>query len=192
MKLKIESTSIPDLKIITPIRHYDERGFFTEVYNKNSLFEMGLSVEFVQDNHSLSKSKNIIRGLHFQSPPHAQDKLVRVGVGAVLDVVVDIRESSPSFGQWFSIELSAKNGKQIYIPKGFLHGFKTITKKVELLYKCSQYYAPEFEHTVKFDDPELAIDWNIDKNNIIISQKDLEGQEFRNFKTPFRKMVTKC
>ena len=187
MQLKIESTSIPDLKIITPIRHYDERGFFTEVYNKISYFELGFSVEFVQDNHSLSKTRNVIRGLHCQAPPYAQDKLVRVGVGAVLDVVVDIREFSPTFGRWFSIELSAKNGKQIFIPKGFLHGFKTITEKVELLYKCSNYYAPKFEHTIKFDDPKLAIDWNINKNKVVISEKDLSGERFINFQTPFKK-----
>lgn len=184
--LKIEETSLPGVMILTPRRFEDARGFFCEVWNKQRLRENGLDFEFVQDNQSISRAIGVIRGLHAQAPPHAQDKLVRVGRGAVLDVAVDIRVGSPSFGKWVGVELSADNGRQLLIPKGFLHGFVTLSDEVELLYKCSDYYAPECEISVRFDDSHLGIDWGSRAASPILSDKDLEAPAFAEIESPFR------
>ncbi|MCA8884957.1 MAG: dTDP-4-dehydrorhamnose 3,5-epimerase, partial [Rhodobacteraceae bacterium] len=154
--MQVEQTKLPGVVLVTPKRFGDERGFFSEVYNKDAYSNAGIAVEFVQDNHSLSRDVGVVRGLHFQSPPHAQDKLVRVGAGRVLDVAVDIRKGSPTFGEWIAVELSAEVGNQLFIPKGFLHGFATLAPNSELLYKCSDFYAPDCDGAVRFDDPDLG------------------------------------
>jgi len=139
----------------------------------------------VQDNHSLSRMVGTVRGLHFQSPPHAQDKLVRCGAGVIFDVAVDVRRGSPTYGKWVGVELSAENGRQLFIPKGFLHGFVTRAPNSELLYKCSDVYAPACDGAVRFDDPDLGIDWGIDPATAILSDKDARAQSFAAFQSPF-------
>ncbi|OSP56819.1 dTDP-4-dehydrorhamnose 3,5-epimerase [Pseudoruegeria sp. SK021] len=183
--MQIEPTSLPGVVVLTPRRFGDDRGFFSEVYSRKVLAGLGIDLEFVQDNHSLSRDVGVVRGLHFQAPPHAQDKLVRVGAGRVVDVAVDVRTGSPHFGQWVAVELSAENGKQLFIPKGFLHGFATLEPNSELLYKCSDYYAPECDGAVRFDDPDLAIDWGVDLTTAILSPKDAAAPLFKDFKSPF-------
>ena len=141
--MKVENTPLPGVKILTPNRFGDERGFFSESWNRRVLAEAGIEIDFVQDNHSLSMAVNTVRGLHYQSPPAAQDKLVRCGKGRLFDVAVDVRKGSPTYGQWFGVELSFENGKQLLVPKGFLHGFATREPETEIIYKCSDYYSPE-------------------------------------------------
>jgi dTDP-4-dehydrorhamnose 3,5-epimerase len=183
--LDITTTKLSGVLIITPKRFEDNRGLFSEVYNQNILAEHGVDIPVVQDNHSLSRDVGVVRGLHFQSPPHAQDKLIRVGAGAVYDVTVDIRKGSPTYGEWVGVELSAENGKQLLVPKGFLHGFVTRTPNSELLYKCSDVYAPKCDGAVNFSDPDIDIDWGIDPRDAIASDKDMNAQSFANFDSPF-------
>ncbi len=183
--MDIEKTSLPDVVILTPRRFGDARGWFTEVWNKSTLAAHGIGIDFVQDNHSYSRDTGTVRALHFQSPPHAQAKLVRCGRGRVFDVAVDVRKGSPTFGKWTGVELSAENGRQLLIPAGFLHGFVTREPDSELLYKCSDVYAPECDGAVRFDDPDLAIDWGIDPAAAILSDKDRAAPLFKNFATPF-------
>lgn len=168
----VEELDIPGLRLITPKRHGDSRGFFSEVYNRTAFEESGIHGDFVQDNHSFSSQRGVIRGLHFQSPPHAQGKLVRVTRGAVLDVVVDIRQGSPTFGRHVAVELSADNWKQLWVPPGFAHAFCTLSRDVEFLYKVTDYYAPECDHGLAFDDPDLGIDWPVTSAEAILSDKD--------------------
>ncbi len=139
----------------------------------------------MQDNHSLSRSAGTVRGLHYQSPPHAQDKLVRCGAGVVFDVTVDVRRGSPTYGKWVGVELSAENGRQILVPKGFLHGFVTRAPNSELLYKCSDIYAPDCDGAVRFDDPDIGIDWGIAPDAAILSDKDRGAPSFAAFSSPF-------
>lgn len=181
----IDITSLPDVLILTPRRFGDDRGWFSEVWNRDSLRKAGIDVDFVQDNHSLSHPVSTVRGLHYQAPPHAQDKLVRCGAGRVLDVAVDVRKGSPTYGKWVAVELSAENGKQLFIPKGFLHGFATLAPNSELLYKCSDVYAPECDGSVRFDDPDIGIDWGVDLSQAILSDKDRKAQSFADFNSPF-------
>ena len=183
--MQVEQTKLPGVVLVTPKRFGDERGFFSEVYNKDAYSNAGIAVEFAQDNHSLSRDVGVVRGLHFQSPPHAQDKLVRVGAGRVLDVAVDIRKGSPTFGEWIAVELSAEVGNQLFIPKGFLHGFATLAPNFELLYKCSDFYAPDCDGAVRFDDPDLGIDWGIDTSSVTLSGKDAAAPLFKDFDSPF-------
>lgn len=183
--MQIEPTRLPGVVILTPKRFGDDRGFFSEVYNRETLKGLDIVIEFVQDNHSLSRDVGVVRGLHFQSPPHAQDKLVRVGAGAILDVAVDIRKGSPTYGHWVGVELSAENGKQLLVPKGFLHGFVTQKANTELLYKCSDVYAPDCDGAVHFADPDLGVDWGIDPDTAICSDKDRDAQSFADFNSPF-------
>ena len=183
--MQIEETSLPGVLILTPRRFGDDRGFFSEVWNRATLKARGLDIDFVQDNHSLSRPVGTVRGLHYQSPPHAQDKLVRCGAGVVFDVAVDARAGSPTYGKWVGVELSAENGRQLLIPKGFLHGFVTRVPDSELLYKCSDVYAPDCDGAVRFDDPDLAIDWGIDPAAAILSDKDRKAQSFAGFVSPF-------
>lgn len=183
--MQVEQTTLPGVVVVTPRRFGDDRGFFSEVYNAAALAAHGIDVVFVQDNHSLSRQVGVVRGLHFQAPPHAQDKLVRVGAGRVLDVAVDIRRGSPTFGQSVAVELSADAGNQLFVPKGFLHGFAVLEPGSELLYKCSDYYAPDCDGAVRFDDPDLAIDWGIDPATAILSAKDAAAPLFRDFDSPF-------
>ncbi|WP_347312549.1 dTDP-4-dehydrorhamnose 3,5-epimerase [Defluviimonas sp. SAOS-178_SWC] len=181
----IEETGLPGVLILTPRRFGDARGWFSEVWNRQALADGGITLDFVQDNHSYSRDAGTVRGLHFQSPPHAQAKLVRCGRGRVLDVAVDIRNGSPDFGTWTGVELSAENGRQLLIPAGFLHGFVTREPDSEILYKCSDFYAPDCDRAVRFDDPDLGIDWGIDPVEAILSDKDRAAPLFRNFATPF-------
>jgi len=169
--MQIDQTPLPGLLVLTPKRFGDDRGFFSETWNHQVLSNHGIEMDFVQDNQSLSAAVNTVRGLHYQAPPHAQDKLVRCGRGALFDVAVDIRTGSPTYGRWFGIELSAENGKQLLVPKGFLHGFATRTPETEILYKCTDYYAPDCDGAVRFDDPAIAIDWGL-SGPPVLSGKD--------------------
>ncbi|NJO42834.1 MAG: dTDP-4-dehydrorhamnose 3,5-epimerase [Cyanobacteria bacterium CRU_2_1] len=170
-------TEIPDVLIIEPHVFGDDRGFFFESYNEQTFNEKaGLTIRFVQDNHSRS-AKNVLRGLHYQIQ-HAQGKLVRVVSGAIFDVAVDIRKSSPTFGQWVSCELSAQNKRQLWIPAGFAHGFLALEDGTEVLYKATDYYAPAHERSILWNDPDLAIGWDLTETPII-SGKDQAGQLFK-------------
>lgn len=166
----VKKLNIQDVIAIRPDRHEDERGFFSEIYNRRRLAEAGIEGEFVQDNHSLSGPRGTLRGLHFQIPPAAQAKLVRVVRGAILDVAVDIRTGSPSFGKYVSYELSAREWNQIYIPMGFAHGFCTLEPDTEVIYKVSEYYVPGLERGLMWNDPALAIDWPV--SDPLLSEKD--------------------
>lgn len=183
--VQIEKTSLPGVLILTPRRFGDARGFFCESWNRRVMAEQGLDYDFVQDNHSLSAQIGTVRGLHFQAPPHAQDKLVRCGRGRIFDVAVDIRKGSPSYGQWFGIELSFENGKQLLVPAGFLHGFATREPDSEIIYKCTDYYAPQADGAVRFDDPDIGIDWGLEGTEAILSEKDAAAPLFRDFDSPF-------
>ena len=183
--MEIVKTELPGVVMLTPRRFGDARGFFSEVYNRDAYAGLGIDVEFVQDNHSLSREVGVVRGLHFQSPPHAQAKLVRVGAGRVLDVAVDIRRGSPTYGRWVGVELSADAGNQLYIPVGFLHGFAVLEPNSELLYKCSDFYAPDCDGAVRFDDPDIGIDWGIDPKAAILSDKDAKAPFLKDFVSPF-------
>ena len=172
------------LNLLEPIRRVDHRGFFAETYSKRKYSELGIDVEFVQDNHSLSRHVGTVRGLHFQAPPFAQAKLVRCGRGAIFDVAVDIREGSPTYCQWEGYELTAENGDQLYIPVGFAHGFVTLVPDSEIVYKCSDYYARETEGSVLWSDPEIGIDWPTGSDPII-SDKDAAAPLLADLETPF-------
>jgi len=168
----IKSLSIEDIVLITPDIYRDERGFFSETFNLKRLKKNGISANFVQDNHSLSAQMGVVRGLHFQSLPHAQDKLVRVTRGSIFDVAVDIRKGSPTFGKHVAITLSADNWQQIWIPKGFAHGFCTLEPDTEVLYKVTDYYDPRCDRGLAWDDPELGIAWPVEITTAILSKKD--------------------
>ena len=173
--MKVTSLSIPEVMLIEPTVHRDERGYFYESYNQKKFEEeTGLAPNFVQDNHSKS-TKGVLRGLHYQQTPHAQDKLVRVIQGEVFDVAVDIRKGSPTYLQWVAEILSAENKKQIWIPKGFAHGFLTLTKTAELVYKTTNYYVPEAERSILWNAREIGIDWPIG-GEVLLSEKDLKGK----------------
>jgi len=182
--MEIEHTPLEGVVLLTPKRFGDDRGFFCESWNAARMEEAGLGLDFVQDNHSLSQAKGTLRGLHFQSPPHAQAKLVRCGRGSLWDVAVDIRRGSPTFGQWFGAELSFENGKQLLIPAGFLHAFVTLEDNTEVIYKCSDYYAPECDGAVIWNDPDLAIDWPLD-GEPVLSAKDAAAPTMAAFDSPF-------
>lgn len=165
--------------MITPPKFGDHRGFFSETYNKRALAEAGLDLEFVQDNHSLSAQKGTLRGLHFQTPPFGQDKLVRVTRGAILDVAVDLRRGSPTYGQHVSAELSAENWSQLLVPIGFAHGFVTLEPDTEVLYKVTQYYSPECDRGLLWNDPDLGIPWPVAEADAILSDKDRKHPRLR-------------
>ncbi|WP_305968876.1 MULTISPECIES: dTDP-4-dehydrorhamnose 3,5-epimerase [unclassified Mameliella] len=182
--LDVQATALPGVLILTPRRFGDARGFFSESWNRKRMAEHGIEIDFVQDNHSLSAEPGTLRGLHFQGPPHAQAKLVRCGRGRLFDVAVDIRVGSPTYGNWIGVELSAENGKQMLVPKGFLHGFVTRDPDTEVLYKCSDYYAPDSEGTVRFDDPAIGIDWGLE-GPPILSEKDAKAPLLAEISSPF-------
>lgn len=173
-----------DVKIIKPVYHFDDRGFFTELYNRKTYKDFGVEVEFVQDNYSLSRKSGTLRGLHFQAPPQAQAKLVRCGRGAIYDVVVDIRRGSPTYGEWEGYELSANNGCQLFVPVGFAHGFLTLEDNSEIIYKCSSYYDPKSEGAVLWNDPDIGIQWPSNERPIL-SEKDMAALCLKAFDTPF-------
>jgi dTDP-4-dehydrorhamnose 3,5-epimerase len=181
----VEPTALADVLILTPRRFSDARGWFCETWNRETLLAHGIDTAFVQDNHAFTERRGTVRGLHFQRPPRAQAKLVRCTRGAIRDVAVDIRKGSPSFGRWVAVELSAENGRQLLVPVGFLHGYATLTDTTEVLYKCSDTYAPDCDGAVRFDDPEIGIDWGIDPASAILSDKDRAAPLLRNFATPF-------
>jgi len=185
MSLKVEALAIPDVKLVTPPRFGDDRGFFSETYNAQRFKEAGIDADFVQDNHSLSAQKGTVRGLHFQAPPFAQAKLVRVLRGSIIDVAVDARKDSPTYGQWVSAELSAENGVQIYVPRGFLHGFATLEPDTEIAYKVDNYYSKDCDGSVLWSDETLGIDWGVRPEEAMLSDKDKTAQSFAEFKTPF-------
>ena len=181
----VGQTPIPGLLVVNPARFSDARGFFSETWNRARLAEHGIGIDFVQDNHSLSAEAGTLRGLHFQAPPCAQAKLVRCSRGAVFDVAVDIRRGSPTFGKWFGIELTSDNGKQLMIPAGFAHGVVTRVPDTEIMYKCSEYYAPEAEGALRYDDPNLGIDWGLEDLEPILSEKDAAAGTLDMLDTPF-------
>lgn len=181
--MKIRETGISGLMVIEPDVFGDSRGYFMESFSLRKFRELtGLDIDFVQDNESKS-SYGVVRGLHFQRPPHAQSKLVRVVQGRVLDVAVDLREGSPTYGKHYAIELSGDNHLQMFIPKGFAHGFAVLSDEAVFQYKCDEYYAPESEGAVAWDDPDLAIDWMLPKEDIRLSEKDKANPNLKNHKS---------
>ena len=180
--MKVTATVLPDVLLIEPARFGDNRCFFSESWNKERMAEHGISVDFVQDNHSLSSAAGTVRGLHFQAPPNAQAKLVRCGRGLLFDVAVDIRKGSPTYGQWVGEELSFENGKQLFIPEGFAHGFITRTPDTEIIYKCNAYYAPESDGAILWN--SCGIDWGFN-GTPELSAKDANAPSFTSFDSPF-------
>jgi dTDP-4-dehydrorhamnose 3,5-epimerase len=170
---EIRPTRLDGVLEIVPARFGDARGFFSETYNAARLASSGIDLTFVQDNHSLSARCGVLRGLHYQLPPRAQDKLVRVIRGAIFDVAVDIRRGSPTFAQWVGVELSADKWNQLLVPKGFAHGFVTLTENTEVVYKVTDYYSPEHDRSIRYDDPDIVIDWPIAAGDLQLSDKDL-------------------
>ena len=173
-----------ELILIKPDRHKDERGFFSETYSRRRYKEFGIDVEFVQDNHSISWETGTLRGLHFQAPPFAQGKLVRCSKGAIFDVAVDIRKGSPRFGAWVGYELTEKNGYQLYVPVGFAHGLITFHPETELMYKCTDYYAPKTEGSIRWNDPTIGIEWPL-AERLVLNERDAIAPFFKDFETPF-------
>lgn len=182
--MQVEETGLPGVRILTPRRFGDARGFFSESWSRRVLAEHGMDYDFVQDNHSVSARVGTVRGLHFQSPPHAQAKLVRCGKGNLFDVAVDIRKGSPTYGKWVGVELSFANGKQLMIPAGFLHGFVTREPDTEIVYKCTDYFAPAADGAVRYDDPDIGIDWGL-TGDPVLSDKDAAAPFLREFVSPF-------
>lgn len=171
--MQVEQLAISDVLLITPVKHGDARGFFSEVYNAETLrAEAGIDATFVQDNHSLSTGKGVVRGLHFQTPPAEQGKLVRVVRGAILDVAVDLRHGSPTYGQHVAAELSADNWAQLWVPGGFAHGFCTLTETTEVIYKVTSAYSPAHDKGLRWNDPALGIDWPVTEAEATLSEKD--------------------
>lgn len=184
--MQVESLAIPDVKLLTPRKHGDHRGFFSEVFNRKALAEAGINIDFVQDNHSLSAEKGTMRGLHFQSPPFAQDKLVRVVKGSIFDVAVDLRKGSPTYGQHVSAVVSAEAWNQILVPIGFAHGFMTLEPDTEVIYKVSNYYAPDHDHGLLWNDPALGIEWPFAQDEITLSDKDRRQPVIGEIDSPFK------
>lgn len=182
--MNVTETELDGVKLITPPRFVDHRGFFAETYNRRVYSSLGVDADFVQDNHSLSPDVGTVRGLHFQTPQAAQAKLVRCGRGAIFDVAVDIRKGSPTYGRWFGCELSAENGAQLFIPTGFAHGFVTLEPDSEIVYKCSDYYAPETEAALRWNDPAIGIDWPL-SGDPVLSDKDAVAPLLADLDSPF-------
>ncbi len=172
MSLEVRSLGLGGTMEIRPARHEDSRGSFSETWNRLAFREAGLTLDFVQDNHSRSTAARVLRGLHFQLPPYAQDKLVRVTRGAILDVAVDIRKGSPSFARWVAIEVSARAWNQVLVPRGFAHGFVTLEPETEVLYKTTAPYSPDHDRAIRFDDPDLGITWPFPASDLVLSDRD--------------------
>jgi dTDP-4-dehydrorhamnose 3,5-epimerase len=170
--MQLIETEIPAVKVLVPKKFGDHRGFFSEVYSDKLLASLGIEARFIQDNHSLSAEKGVVRGLHYQLPPMAQDKLIRVVRGAIVDVAVDIRRGSPTFGKHVACVLSAENWKQMFVPAGFAHGFATLEPNTEVLYKVTNYYSPAHERGVRWNDPKLGIDWKTAEDAAVLSERD--------------------
>ena len=179
------SLSLQGAYEIIPDKYGDQRGFFSETYNAEVFSKNGIDIDFVQDNHSFSVAKGVLRGLHFQTPPFAQDKLVRVTRGRAFDVLVDIRPNSPTYKKWLGVELSAEKWNQVLVPKGFLHGFLTLEENTEFLYKVSALYSNECDRSVRFDDPELGVEWPMPVEQIQLSDKDQAAPFLSELETGF-------
>ena len=182
--MQIDKTAIEGVVVFSPTRYADDRGWFAETWNAERMAALGYDIDFVQDNHSVSTQAGTLRGLHYQTAPHAQDKLVRCTQGAIFDVAVDARRGSRTYGKWVGVDLTAENGKQMLVPKGFLHAFVTRAPMTEVQYKCSDVYAKDCDGAVRWDDPTLAIDWKLDAPPIL-SDKDATAPLFADFVTPF-------
>lgn len=183
--MRVERLAIPDVVLIEPKRFGDNRGFFSEVYSRPALIEAGIPADFVQDNHSKSEKVGTVRGLHFQVPPFAQHKLVRVTRGRILDIAVDIRRGSATYGRHVAVELSADNWRQLFVPIGFAHGFCTLEPDTEVLYKVSEVYAPKFDAGVIWNDPQIAINWSVRPEAVTLSEKDAMLGRLADLKSPF-------
>ncbi|MER0240306.1 dTDP-4-dehydrorhamnose 3,5-epimerase [Fulvimarina sp. MAC8] len=183
--LEVTPTALDGVLILKPRRFGDARGWFTESYNAARMRDAGIHLDFIQDNQSFSADEGTVRGLHYQTPPAAQDKLVRVLAGTILDVAVDLRRSSPTYGQHVGVELSAENGLQLLVPKGFAHGFVTRTANTMVFYKVTAPYAPDCDKGIAFDDPDLAIDWGVSRETAIMSDKDGKQPSFAGLESPF-------
>jgi dTDP-4-dehydrorhamnose 3,5-epimerase len=183
--LEVRRLAIPGVLEIKPRKFGDARGFFSETWSTAAMKSAGLDLDFVQDNHSYSAGRGVLRGLHFQLPPIAQDKLVRVSRGSIFDVAVDIRRGSPTYGRWVGLTLSAEIWNQILVPKGFAHGFVTLENDTEVQYKVTAPYSPQHERSIRFDDPALAIEWPVEAEDILLSAKDAEAPSFADLNTEF-------
>jgi len=183
--MQVQALEIPEVKLITPRRFADSRGYFCETYNAKTFAAAGIATEFVQDNESHSAKKGTVRGLHFQAPPFAQTKLVRVLKGAILDVAVDGRKSSNSYGAWITAKLSAESGAQLLVPAGFLHGFVTLEADTIVAYKVDAHYDRASEGAVRWNDPDLGVDWGITEGEAMLSDKDAVAPSWADFKSPF-------
>ncbi|WP_416898388.1 MAG: dTDP-4-dehydrorhamnose 3,5-epimerase [Minwuia sp.] len=179
--MQIEETAIPDVKTVRPARHGDARGFFSEVWNARAFAAAGLDPAFVQDNHVLNGSAGMLRGLHLQVSPNPQGKLVRCCRGAIFDVAVDVRRGSPTYGQHVGVELSAENWTQLWVPEGFAHGYVTLTDGAEVIYKVTGFYDPDAERGIRYDDPDLAIDWPVPPGGPVLSDKDRHWPGLKDF-----------
>lgn len=183
--MRVTATDIADVKIVETGRHSDERGYFTETYNKRAFATAGIGIDFVQDNHSLSLRPGTIRGLHFQVGPFAQDKLVRVVRGAILDVAVDLRRGSPQFGRHVAVTLRASEPRQILVPIGFAHGFCTLEPDTEVVYKVSNFYSAPHDRGIRWNDPALGIAWPVTEQEAALSAKDRQLPPLRDIEAPF-------
>ena len=183
--MQVEALALEEVKLLTPKIFRDERGFFSETYSRKALVAAGIDRTFVQDNQSLSRAKGVLRGLHFQIAPHAQGKLVRVTRGAIFDVAVDIRQGSPSFGRHVSAILSADNWSQLWVPEGFAHGFCTLEPDTEVIYKVTDFYAPECDRGLAWDDPDLGIAWPLSESQVILSDRDRQHPRLRDLPAHF-------
>lgn len=185
MSIEVISLEIPEVKLITPKKHGDARGFFSETYNKTTFAAHGINLDFVQDNQSFSAQPGTLRGLHYQSPPFAQDKLVRVVRGRILDVAVDLRRNSPTFGKWVAAEISAEKWNQILVPIGFAHGICTLEPDTELLYKVTNFYSAQHDFGIRWNDPDLGIDWPFNEKDMVLSDKDTKQPFLKDITSPF-------
>ena len=183
--MHVECLNIPDIRVLSPKKFGDRRGFFSETYNKQAFAALGIDIDFVQDNHSYSADRGTVRGLHFQTPPFAQDKLVRVERGSVFDIAVDLRQGSSSYGRHVSAVLSAEAWNQILVPIGFAHGFMTLEPDTEVIYKVSNYYAPDHDKGLLWNDPALGINWPIPEDEAVLSEKDRKLPRLAELITPF-------
>lgn len=184
--MQVRRLAILDVLEIVPQKFGDDRGFFSETYSAQKFRDAGIALDWVQDNHSLSRAKGVLRGLHYQAPPAAQDKLVRVIRGKIFDVAVDIRHGSPTFGKWVSLIVSADDWNQILVPKGFAHGFVTLVPDTEVIYKVSTPYAPEHDRNIRWDDPDIGIDWPLEGASPVLSPKDAKAPALSGLDTGFQ------
>jgi len=184
--MQIIATEIPEVKEIRPVRHRDPRGFFSEIFREDVLHRNGISIPFVQENHSLSTERGVVRGLHFQLPPMSQAKLVRVAAGSVFDVAVDLRQGSPTYRRHVALVLSAADGNQLFVPEGFAHGFCTLEPNTEIVYKVNRYYSAEHDRGLAWDDPELGIAWPVGAEAALLSDKDRRQPRLADLPVAFR------